>query len=398
MVLPEPMFDEIALIVFVASISLLWLSTLGYVFILQLIVFLRPRAVERPSECPAIAVVIPTLDEESQILAKLEDMETCEYPKDRMKLIVVDGGSTDRTADLVREKISKGSRIELVCLNNSRSKVSQVNHVLANPGEDIIVFTDVDSRLSSSCIRELVRTIGSDADTALVGANVVPRSQLVEEHIHWHFLNHIWWLEGEVFASAGISGVCYAINRKRFRTLSNDAIAEDIHLGLDVSGRGHRVRTCPQAKAYELRVPQTIRDYLRFRRRRGASYANELVNLPSCQDPPLRWKLARWVRLWQFRGLPALGVVSLSAATLLAFSRYRLALLAFLALFGLSAVLQASLISGRSQDRLGFLSLAVGTIRFSWLTFVSLVALNSSTSFLGAIGGKEGRYDQSQAA
>ena len=377
---------------------MLWFSTLGYVFILRLIVFLKPRAIQRRSEWPAIAVVIPTLDEESHILAKLKDMGTCDYPQDQMKLVVVDGGSTDRTVELVRKEISKGKEIELVCLNGSGSKVNQVNHILANPGEEIIVFTDVDSRLSPSCIRELVQVIESDPETALVGATVLPRTKLIEERIHWHFLNCIWWLEGEVFAAAGISGVCYAVNRKRFRSLSDNAIAEDIHLGLDISGRGYRVRTSPLAIARELRVPQTIREYLRFRRRRGASYVNEVVNSPSCQNPPLKWKLARWVRLWQFRGLPALGIVALSAATLLAFSRFRLALLAFLALFGLSVALQASLLFGRSQDKPGFFGLAMGTVRFSWLTFVSLVALNSSPSLLGALGGKKGRYDQSPAA
>ena len=65
-------------------------------------------------------------------------MERCDYPADRMKVIVVDGGSTDRTVEFVNEEISKGKKIEIICLNGSRSKVDQVNHILASPGEEIM--------------------------------------------------------------------------------------------------------------------------------------------------------------------------------------------------------------------------------------------------------------------
>lgn len=392
------MFDKIVWILFVGSFALLWLSTLGYVLILRLIVFLKPRYPHEHSECPDICVVIPTLDEEDHIVQKIRDMELCDYPQDRVKLVVVDGGSTDRTVKLVKEEISRGKRIKVICLNDSKSKVDQVNHILTIPGEEITVFTDVDSRLAPSCIRELVQVIKCDPETALVGATVKPRSRLLEERIHWHFLNCIWWLEGEVFAAAGISGVCYAVNRKVFRSISQDALAEDIHLGLNISVRGHRVRICPRARAYELRVPQTSREFVQFRRRRGASYVNELVNAPSHPNPPLRWRLARSIRLWQFTWLSRLGLIAVVAACLLPFTRFWTSLLLFIALFGFSAVLHVFFLSNRSEERPGIMELSLATFRFSFLTLVSLLSLKKPPSLLGAIGGKERRYDKSPAA
>ena len=36
-----------------------------------------------------------------------------------------------------------------------------------------------------------------DSHTGIVGANVRPYSALLEERIHWWFLNYLWWLEGK---------------------------------------------------------------------------------------------------------------------------------------------------------------------------------------------------------
>jgi cellulose synthase/poly-beta-1,6-N-acetylglucosamine synthase-like glycosyltransferase len=392
------MFDDIVLVVSISSVSLLCLSTLGYILILRLIVLLKPRYPHEHVECPDIAVMIPALNEEDRILQKMRDMEHCDYPQDRMKLVVMDEGSTDRTAKLVREEISRGKRIKLICLNDSKSKVDQVNHVLTNLGEETIVFTDVDSRLAPSCIRELVQVIKNDPETALVGASVIPRSGLLEERIHWHFLNCIWWLEGEVFAAAGISGVCHAVNRKVFGSISQDAMAEDIHLGLDISVRGYQVRICPWARAFEMRVPQTAREFVQFRRRRGFSYLNEPVNSPPHPNPPLRWRLAKFIRLWQFAWLSRLGLIAVLAACLLAFTWFRMFLIMFLVMFGFSTVLQVSLLSNPSEDKPGIIELSLAMFRFSLLTLFSLVSLYKAPSLLGAIGGKEGRYDQSPAA
>ncbi len=392
------MYEKILLVLFICSFMLLWFSTFGYIWILRLLVFLKPHPLKSPEVYADIVVVIPTLNEENNIVEKIHNIELCDYPQNRLKVIVVDGGSTDRTVELVREKISRGKRIKLICLNESRGKVDQVNHILMNMGEEIIVFTDADSRLEPSCIRELVHTIMSDPETALVGATVKPKSKLIEERIHWMFLNYIWWLEGEILSSAGISGVCYAVKHKMIHAIAQNAIAEDIHLGLDVSARGYRVRICRRAIVYELRVPQTPREFVQFRRRRGASYINELQHSPVHTNPPIGWRLARFVRLWQLTWISWLSLATIVTLCFLLATRYWTYLFLPLIIFMLSAFLQISLLLNHSEKKPGIWALFSASFRFSIFTFVSLLSLKKVPSLLGPIGEKKGKYDKSPAA
>ena len=77
-----------------------------------------------------------------------------------------------------------------------------------------VIVTDADTRLEPNCVTELVATLLADPQTAIVGATVRPASALLEERIHWWFLNHLWWLEGEALSAAIVSGVCYAARRR----------------------------------------------------------------------------------------------------------------------------------------------------------------------------------------
>lgn len=392
------MFDAIVLGLYAGSISLLWLLTFGYVLVLRLLVFLKSKPLPRPADNPEIVVVIPTLNEESTIVQKIRDMEHSDYPKERMTLLIVDGGSTDRTLEFIKKEMSGTKGSQLVCLKNSKGKTDQVNYVLKNFGEKIVVFTDADSRLAPWCIRELVHTLINDPGTALVGAAVRPLSSLLEERIHWTLLNYIWWLDGEVFSCAGISGVCYALNRKLFLSIAPDTIAEDIRLGLNTSARGFRVRICRRATAYEIRVPQNSHEFIQFRRRRGASYMNELVHSSAHPNPPLRWKMARLIRRWQFSWIPWFSLTLIISSCLLPFTHYGLFPLVFLAVLAFSALGHVLLLSNRLEKNPGIWKVGKATSRYAILTLISLLSMKRIPPLLGPLGGKVESHDNSSPA
>jgi cellulose synthase/poly-beta-1,6-N-acetylglucosamine synthase-like glycosyltransferase len=337
---------------------------------------------------PEIAVVVPTLNEEELVLAKLADLRRTDYPSDRMTVVVVDGGSVDRTMELVRQEIARGEPINLVSLNGARGKVDQINHALRTLTQDIVVMTDVDSVLEPSCIRELISMLERDPNTAVAGATVRPDTALLEERFHWRVLNYIWWLEGEAFATANISGVCYACKREMVLPLDWDALAEDIHLALAAGTRGYGVRLCPTALATEVRVPQSPGELLDYRRRRGGAYVSELL----CSSPngltSVGWRLARLMKLWHFLVAPKLGVGLAVAAGVLLLTPYWPWPLMTFAAFAAPPLAALCLPTTHTGKRDRWWSSTWGAGRWLALTWISLLTLNPHPSAQRPIGGR----------
>lgn len=361
--------------VFVAAAAVLWGSIFGYLAALALLAAARnSRAPARgPVALPPVAVVVPVRNEASLIARKLADLDRTDYPPDLLHVFVVDGGSTDATTALVEAERERGTAVSLVRVPGSSGRAAQLNAVLAALDEPVVVVTDADAELDPACVRRLVEALQADPATDVVGARVRPATRLLEERVHWWILGSLWWLEGEALGNGQVSGVCYALRRSAVSRLPEDCSADDIRFGLLASARGRRVRLCRDAHATELRVPQTLRELVTFRRRRGTGYLRELRRPRPAGAPPA-WHAVQALRLYHFFVMPVLAAVVAVAALVLLVTGEWLRPLVALAAFALpvAAAMLASttLGDGRPWWRLG---LAAGRLAgLTWLTMLAL--------------------------
>jgi cellulose synthase/poly-beta-1,6-N-acetylglucosamine synthase-like glycosyltransferase len=379
---------KILIVGYATGAVFLWVMTFGYAFFLAAGAALKKRKSSDPESWPEIAVVVPTLNEEELILNKLQDLRRTDYPEGRIEFVVIDGGSRDRTVSLVEEEIDKGMRVRLVRLTGILKKIEQVNHALEHLRQEVLVFTDADSRLDPDCIRRLVGLLSGDCRLAIAGAAVFPESGLVEERIHWRLVNFLWWLEGEVFASSGFSGVCYGLWKKRAGPIHPHALTEDIYLALAARARGWRVRTCPAARATEMRTPRTVKGLFQYRRRRGSGYLSELIRVKPQRSSPTRWRVIRRIRIVQFCLVPRMAVFLLALGVVLAFSDYRLTLWLSVGIFGLSALSILFFMNGEIRKSVGFLKLGRAAARYGVLILASLLTLSRHPTRQVPRGGK----------
>jgi cellulose synthase/poly-beta-1,6-N-acetylglucosamine synthase-like glycosyltransferase len=96
-------------------------------------------------------VIVPVRDGESTIGDCLDAILATDYPADRREILVVDNGSTDRTAALIRSRPVRYLREPKPGVSNAR------NRGIAESGGEILAFVDADCLVEPQWLTELVR-------------------------------------------------------------------------------------------------------------------------------------------------------------------------------------------------------------------------------------------------
>ena len=115
-----------------------------------------------------VTIIVPALDEERYIRRAIKSLQPQDDSVD-YEIIVLDGGSTDRTRQIVRELAVADRRIRLVA-NNARLQSAAVNKGarLAKAGSKIIIRADSHSIYPPDFVARLVRELQERRVTSIV--------------------------------------------------------------------------------------------------------------------------------------------------------------------------------------------------------------------------------------
>ena len=137
----------------------------------------RPHRQASPGFNPRVAVLIPSYNEEKVIVRTIRSVLNSDY--ENLRVIVIDDGSKDRTAEVAREAYAaeiRAGRVEVLEKPNG-GKAAALNFALNRVEEDIYVGIDADTVIAADAISKLIPhfedpTIGAVAGNAKVGNRV----------------------------------------------------------------------------------------------------------------------------------------------------------------------------------------------------------------------------------
>jgi len=121
---------------------------------------------------PYISIIIPAKNEEKLIRGCIDSLNQLDYPKDRREIIIVDGLSTDHTADVARE-------MGAVVISNPKQTVSPGRNVGFETAKgDLIAFTDADCVVDKHWLSNCIKYFENDPSVACVGGpNLTPSDE-----------------------------------------------------------------------------------------------------------------------------------------------------------------------------------------------------------------------------
>ncbi|MBF0152942.1 MAG: glycosyltransferase [Magnetococcales bacterium] len=278
-------------------VLILFWSYCGYIILLFLLSLFTLEKETSPEEVanvrlPPLRVCVPCYNERGTILEKIRNLEETLYPAELLTITFVDGGSSDGTWGVLHELITQRAGWHLVRAPR-KGKINQLNHFLAEcPEGSLLLFTDADALLRPETMREMVLHLLADPEVGVVGANIFPRDAIALETEFWQDQNILRVLESQIYASSIVVAPCYLFRREVLGRFPDDCVADDIHLAFTAHSQGIRVAFLSTFGGWETRAPQTIRDYISHKFRKGNAFLVELLRFSyQFQRFPALWKV-----------------------------------------------------------------------------------------------------------
>jgi cellulose synthase/poly-beta-1,6-N-acetylglucosamine synthase-like glycosyltransferase len=105
-----------------------------------------------------VSIIVPCLDEENYIDENLTSLINSDYPTDYIEILVVDGGSTDRSLEIIRRFQEHHNNI--ILLNNPKkiTPVSLNMGIIRSTG-DYIMIASAHSKFPQNYISSLIKTL-----------------------------------------------------------------------------------------------------------------------------------------------------------------------------------------------------------------------------------------------
>src|SRR5262245_31085380 len=115
------------------------------------------------------SIIIPCYNEERFIDAVLRAATMQDYPADKLEILVVDGGSADNTRALVRERMRRDPRIQLID-NPHRLQAAAMNIGIRRCRGDVIVRMDAHAEYATNYVSASVDALRSTGAFNVGGA------------------------------------------------------------------------------------------------------------------------------------------------------------------------------------------------------------------------------------
>lgn len=210
-------------LLFWIPVGLLFYSYVLYPLILEIFFRTKRKVKQLPSsnfELPTISILISVFNEEKVIEEKIKNIFECDYPKDKLEIIIGNDCSSDSTSGIINAvtlSLSKSAipvdtnilrqaqddnhfKLKTRNFETRRGKPAVLNDLVKEAAGEIILLTDANILFEKDAIKKLVAHFCNSA-IGLVGGNIINKASgkgiSIQEKAYISRENRIKFLEGK---------------------------------------------------------------------------------------------------------------------------------------------------------------------------------------------------------
>lgn len=224
---------------------------------------------------PIVSIVVPVKGEEKVVDRLLKALLRLDYPAERMEVLIVEDGSSDRTVEICREYVRRyPSQVRLLHKLLSNGKPSALNYALKHAKGEIVAFFDADSVPEPDT---LLRAAAYFEDPSVAAVQGRICSINADENMLTKFVSYeeaVWceaYLRGKDVLGlfVHLMGSCQFIRRDvvaKLNGFDEETLSEDMELSARLVEKGYIIKYAPDVRSWQ-ETPSRIEQLFRQRTR-----------------------------------------------------------------------------------------------------------------------------------
>jgi len=220
-----------------------------------------------------VSIAVPAYNEELNIGLLIDSLRAQRVRRaEIVEIVVVASGCTDRTAEVVKERMGRrGARVRLIVEPVRHGKVAAINTYLkhGNPHVEAICLCSADLVVAPEAIERLVQCLLINPHVGMAGARPTPTNG------HGTFLGEaahfLWAMHHRVALESPKLGEMVMLRSGIVNGLPNESAVDEATIEQRVCAAGYSLSYVPEAVVHN-HAPSTLREFIRQRRRIAAGH------------------------------------------------------------------------------------------------------------------------------
>lgn len=216
---------------------------------------------------PEVSVVIPAYNEEKMIARAVSSVLACNFPS--KEIIVVDDGSTDKTAEVVRSKF-KGKNVRVVSAGR-RGRAGALNLGIKESKGKYVLMTDADCEVGENWISEAVSALNKPEVGAVTGPHFFSDHSSLGQKMHLLLVlllhNFLPIALQKLGFCPKVTGANMAFKKSLLREGFNETTQTDtLDISFKIAKQGKKIFFNPRMRVDLYEPPGTLSYFRKYKR------------------------------------------------------------------------------------------------------------------------------------
>jgi Glycosyltransferases, probably involved in cell wall biogenesis len=244
--------------IFYFSLVIIIYSYVGYGLLLLVLVTIKKlfnaKNVRQQDAAfqPPVTIIIAAYNEADFIEDKIKNTLALDYPSDKLKIIIITDGSTDKTPEIVARYPS----IRLLHQPGRSGKIAAMHRAMGFVNTPFVIYCDANTYLNTDAIKNIVRHYADKKVGGVAGEKKI--MQLgnagvsgAGEGLYWKYESTLKQLDSNLYTVVGAAGELFSVRTELYEFPGENVLLDDFIISLRICARGYRVAYEKQAYAME---------------------------------------------------------------------------------------------------------------------------------------------------